>query len=303
MSDILDSIDNIDGFDNDDYEDIHLILDEDGEEISNDLQSIIDNESTMTMDEARSITETIKSTMTATYLLVVQAHEGKAYKALGYDTWESYVNQEFDFSVSRSYQLLRMNDVIKEIENVSPEGTTVKLTEAQARDIKKHLPELTEKIKEATVESTPEEASHIINDIVEEKRQQDKEDKKVTDAKEKAIEEAELDGYHKGLEAATDAFLEANDPDTPETLTDSADGDFVEVEVAGNGDEISPKDSMNLYTLISLITSVDSLPEDPDDIVDIIPESQSEDMLIKANHTLTWLNRFVNLMEHKKDFS
>lgn len=290
MSDILDSIDDlIDG-------DEQLFEDEDngsdGLDYSMELDEILETESAMSETEARELTEAIRSAATATYILLAQAHEGKAYKALGYDTWASYVTEEFEISPARSYQLLDLSKAITMIEEVSPEGTTVKLTEAQARDIKRELPRITEQIREETKDLPPDEASDAIERIIEEQRAQKKADDKVVAEKEKKLAEAEQEGYQKGLEAAADALLEANMPDK---MTSSADDEFLEVQVDGDGG-MSPTDSMNIYNLVNALVGLNSLPE-PDDFVNVIPDSRVKEMLDQTNEALAFLNRFSTLLE------
>ena len=178
------------------------------------------------------------------------------------------------------------------IEEVSPEGTTVKLTEAQARDIKRELPRITEQIREETKDLPPDEASDAIERIIEEQRAQKKADDKVVAEKEKKLAEAEQEGYQKGLEAAADALLEA---DMPDKMTSSADDEFLEVQVDGDGG-MSPTDSMNIYNLVNALVGLNSLPE-PDDFVNVIPDSRVKEMLDQTNEALAFLNRFSTLLE------
>ena len=102
----------------------------------------------MTKEEAQDITESIQSTAIATCVLLQRAHDQQAWKALGYDTWSDYINNEFKFSRARSYQLLAQGAVIKGISEAS--NTDVYLTEKEAKVIKKELPRITEKIKKDT---------------------------------------------------------------------------------------------------------------------------------------------------------
>lgn len=89
--------------------------------------NVIEHVDSVDMDEqqAREITESIKAASVAVYVLISKAHEGKAYKALGYSSFEEYVNTEFDLSRNRAYQLLNLSNTIKAIESVTPEGTEV----------------------------------------------------------------------------------------------------------------------------------------------------------------------------------
>lgn len=303
MSDILDSIDDI--LDDDSQGDVISgeIVDDD---IDYSIDAVLDSESAMSADEAKEITEAIRSTAMATHILLAEAHEKKAYKALGYDTWADYVNEEFDISSSRSYQLINLNNAIKLLEEAVPDGTKIRLTEAQARAIKKELPEITERVKEETQDMSPDEAEDTVGRIIDDVREQKKADDNVIQQKEKDLAEAEQDGYQRGLEAVADAMLEEDDdkqrnynPDQPDPLGSSADSDFIEVEVDGEPG-VSPQDSMNLYNFVNSLASIDSLPE-PDDFLRIIPDDRFDDLYDQVIESSSWLNRLSSLMEIRKE--
>lgn len=56
--------------------------------------------------EAKKLTQKIKTAVDDLWSLLVQAHDGKAWKALGYSTWEAYVKAEFEMGRAHSYRLL-----------------------------------------------------------------------------------------------------------------------------------------------------------------------------------------------------
>lgn len=255
-----------------------------------------DDNGDLSEERAREITEAIRSAATVTFILLAQAHEHNAHKALGYETWAEYVQGEFDMSAQRSYQLLDLSKVVNEIETVTPEGTTVKITEAQARDIKRELPRVTENIRDAIDEGEDPDAAvqRVINDI----RDQKKADDKAIAEKTKALEDAQREGYESGLENAADSLLEA---DRPDGLTNRADGDFIEVEVAGDGaGELSPEDSMNLYNFFNVLSGLSSLPE-PDDFVQVVPKARAEEIENQLLEAVSWLNRFQTLWELREE--
>ena len=97
-------------------------------------------------DEAKQLTDDIKSTTTALYVLLKRAHDERAWSALGYKSWTNYIESEFDFSRARSYQLINQAQVIEQINEAA--GVDIYLTEKEARDIKKRLPEITESLQE-----------------------------------------------------------------------------------------------------------------------------------------------------------
>lgn len=120
----------------------------------------------LTHDEALELTKSIKSTITAAWVLLGRAHEGKAYRALGYGTWEEYVRTEFDFSVRTSYRLLDKAEVVRALEQASPADTEIQLTSKQVQEIKRELPKIVERVQRETAGKTPEAAAEIVENII-----------------------------------------------------------------------------------------------------------------------------------------
>jgi hypothetical protein len=286
-TDILDTLDDLEEMDN-------LGPEFQDDEVGSELDLISDDSNDLDEKRAKEITEAIRSAATVTFLLLTEAHNRNAHRALGYDTWAEYVQTEFEMSPQRSYQLLDLGKVINEIEAVLPEGTSIKLTEAQARDIKRELPHVTERISEELSSGSDEDASATVDRVINEIRDQKKTDDKAAEAKQKAIDEAQEDGYRAGLEAAADSLLES---DGPSGLTNSADGEFVEVTVEGesNGD-LSPEDSMNLYNFFNVLSGLTSLPE-PDEFLKIVPKNRANEIENQLLEAVSWLNRFQTLWE------
>lgn len=286
MTDILDNLSDLD-----DDLDSEIVLPDDDE---NTL--VLDDIDEMTEDEATEITAAIRSTVTATYVLLYRAHEGKAYKALGYDTWKEYVAEEFDFSTQRSYQLLDLAKTVEVIESVAPEGTALSLTESQARDIKRELPKITERVQKETSGKSPEEASDIVDDIVDETRQQQKDDAKALKDKEETDEEREKQEESDRLEAQADSLLE---PDEDVKLGDSASGDYADFSVEGEGSELSQRDTMALFNFFNILTGFESLP-DPHEMIKLIPQER-EDQVEKSLLEITgWFNSFHTIWDERE---
>lgn len=261
------------------------------EAVSAELEPVEDD-GDLSEARAREITEAIRSAATVTFILLARAHEHNAHKALGYATWAEYVQTEFDMSAQRSYQLLDLSKVTNEIESVVPDGTEVKLTEAQARDIKRELPRVTEQIRSAVDGGEDPEAA--VDRVVQEIRDQKKSDEKALDAKAKADAAAQEAARREGLEAAADAMLEA---DRPDGVTDRADTDLIEVTVEGDGTaDLSPEDSMNLYNFFNVLSGLSSLPE-PDDFLAVIPKARAAEIENQLLEAVSWLNRFQTLWE------
>lgn len=141
-------------------------------------------EGVMSERNAKELTEAIKSCATATWVLVKKAHDGKAWKSLGYDTWEAYVSTEFSMSASRSYQLINQAEVIEQLEQAAPAGTKLMLTEAQTRDIRSVLPKITEKVKNIEADNAAT-AAEQINQIIKQERESIKNDNQYSEDDEK----------------------------------------------------------------------------------------------------------------------
>lgn len=144
-------------------------------------------------DEAEKLTKDIQSTTTALYVLLKKAHDTKAWISLGYKTWTEYIEKEFDFSRARSYQLINQANVIEEINNAS--GVPIYITEREARDIKKRLPEITESIKKDVKDAglSGDDAEEKVKEIIE------NEDKKNIDNA-----EGQDDGFKSNSHAESD---------------------------------------------------------------------------------------------------
>jgi hypothetical protein len=134
-----------------------------------DSESIIDiaiDKTPLSTEQARQLTHSIRDASEVIWILIARAHAGKAWRALGYDTWEEYVKSEFNMSRSRSYQLLDQAKVISAIEDAMPEGTNINLTEAAARELRTVLEEAVPEIRKATENLEGEEAIKVTEDIL-----------------------------------------------------------------------------------------------------------------------------------------
>jgi len=264
-------------------------------------KEIVRGEGELSESKARELTNAIKAAAEATYVLLARAHQGKAYKALGYSTWADYVTQEFEISTQRSYQLLNLSKTIEALEAVAPEGTEVKLTEAQARDIKRELPFITSKIAEETKDLSPEDAADRIDETIQAAREQKKADDDAIALKEKNLAEAEADGYSKGLEAGADALLESNGFD----VTAGFDADDDEDNGWGNDSDdstpgMSPQFIMDFQNLANMLMGAGSLP-DPQEFVDGIPSGRWADVKRQALSAEDWFHRFNELAADRED--
>lgn len=129
-------------------------------------------------DEARRLTDRIRDSVEATWALLLEAHEQKAWAALGYATWAEYVSAEFNMSRRHSYRLLDHGRVVRAIEeatssvthgshgSVSPTGD---ISERVARDVRPHLDDVTNEIQQRIAEepdAEPDRVRYIVNDTI-----------------------------------------------------------------------------------------------------------------------------------------
>lgn len=282
MPDILDSLDDLYDDDSTDFTNSDLVLDEDGKV----LEEVDTLDDSMSKEQAEEITEAIKSTLTATYVLLQRAYKGNAFKAMGYETWKEYIAGEFDFTVQRSYQLLDQARVVDAITESAPEGFEASITEAQARDIKRELPKITERIKEKTAGKTPEESGEIIDDIIEDTREQKREEEKAIKDKEDRQAEQEQQERYDQLENDADDFLDSHGGlnDTPEDYSDSEN-------YLGDSDDLSPRDSASIYNFFNIVSSFETLP-DAEKMVGLIPDSEADTVEKNIAKIHTWFDEF-----------
>lgn len=263
-------------------------------------------EGAMSRQAARELTDSIKATATATYILVSKAHEMKAWKSLGYKSWEEYVRNEFDMSASRSYQLINQATVINEIESVAPEGTRVMLSEIQARDIKNELPKITEKVKAATSGASPEDAAAAINSIVDETRKEKKsaknddddgpdlddwgdEDPNAGDKRHKDDPPIEGDGFSAGTSGGGAPKTDRLSPSDSGSTAD----DPIDLDNLGSGNASPDENMMNLEYALQFIDAMSA----PNDVLAAITSDLERDELKqKVKHALDWFTELDKLL-------
>ncbi len=126
----------------------------------------------LTSDEAKEITESIKSASETLYVLIYRAHAGKAWEALGYQTFEDYVREEFDISRSRAYRLLSQASVIKEIEAAAPPGSVIRLKEKDAYQLRNMLDQILPEVEKLAQQSSEDaDTNFMIEEILREAKE------------------------------------------------------------------------------------------------------------------------------------
>ena len=104
----------------------------------------------MTATCARDLTNRIKTAAEDLAELLFSAHQGKAWKALGYGSWKEYCATEFQMSKQRSYQLLHFVEIKNSLAKSQPGLTPT--SEKQTRALARLEPEQQPVAWEAAVE-------------------------------------------------------------------------------------------------------------------------------------------------------
>lgn len=239
-------------------------------------------------DSAREITERIKTTTNVLYMLVKRAHAGKAYKALGYDSFEKYINAEFSFSKVYAYRLLNQANFIEAIEAKVPEGTQIHVSEPVSTKLKKVLPELLEEIEERVqgIEE-PEDAGSVIEDIIRERRDQEKANNFLNDADEDELAEPPYQGNGQGGGGERWDDGEDDDPD------DDIEDEFVDE--TENSNDVRRKFD-KIYNLYSGLKNISSVGEG-DELVSFLPRERWSEFSELFKTVVPWLIDFQEQFE------
>jgi hypothetical protein len=240
-------------------------------------------------NQAKELTEYIRSTSNVLYVLIERAHSGKAHTALGYKTFEEYVRAEFDISRSRAYQLLNQSRVISELESALPEGTPVHITEAAARDLKHALDDLVPEIRERTADLSPDVAGEVLEEMVANYREEK------LRAREEA-EEEDLEDDEPAYTGTGDGTYQGGYDEDEEDL-DLDDSDLDDILAFDDDPEEVRKNYKLVYELYASLTAISSLSSAPDvqKLIDIIPPErrfQIDDSLPKS---LEWMTNFAEV--------
>ena len=83
--------------------------------------------------DAAALTERVRDEAERTWALLVQAHDGGAWAALGYASWDDYVTASFDPDASQAYRLLDRSRVGLGLDEAEP--SEVQLSESESRDL------------------------------------------------------------------------------------------------------------------------------------------------------------------------
>jgi hypothetical protein len=121
-------------------------------------------------NEAKELTRRIHRCLERAYVLLYEAHQRKAWQALGYETFAEYVRGEFAMSRSRAYQLLDQARVVREISAAA--STDADIPEPAARELKPILPEVVEQVRARVAAAPPDkDTTVIVGEVVKESRE------------------------------------------------------------------------------------------------------------------------------------
>lgn len=236
---------------------------------------VTSNEVLIDKESAQQLTNDIKSTSTALYVLLKRAHDTKAYLAMGYKTWSEYIENEFEFSRTRSYQLINQANVIEVINEAS--GVEVYLTESEARSIKKRLPEITEKLREVKDEDDVEEKT---KKIIEESKEE-------IDNSSNYNEDDELSDDRKGFsKGGTDDGWD--DPDDFENETSSVTDFSPQIKFASE----RSLETLKVYKMFPNASEIGKYFKGTEN---------EEEVLALGKNAMQWLSKMLNEIERKDD--
>jgi hypothetical protein len=76
------------------------------------LVPVADEPPPFTKIEARKFTDSIRADVTALWLKIKEAHDRRAWQALGYESFADYMRKEFDYGKAHAYRLLSAGQII-----------------------------------------------------------------------------------------------------------------------------------------------------------------------------------------------
>lgn len=129
-----------------------------------DIHDIAGGTRRLTREEARILTDEIRSSANRLWVLVSVAHDRGAWRALGYETWKEYVTVELGLSESRSYQLIDTGRVMRAIAEAtnSPAEDLQPVPARMVAKVKDHLPKLQRAIAGYLADNPGENPSEVI---------------------------------------------------------------------------------------------------------------------------------------------
>lgn len=248
----------------------------------------------LTKTQAEELTRSIRDAAEVIWVLIARAHAGKAWKALGYDSWADYVQQEFNMSRSRSYQLLDQAKVIAAVSEAVPAGTDIAVTESSARELKYVIQEAVPEIREKTKGLEPEEAVKVTQEILAKYKNQQaatvqeepvgEGDVEVSPANTEQEMTLEAPKVSNALGPLKPEIIENDDNSAPfadfedqsTTLHPAAPSPQVPAPPAIDPEELARirKNVNAAHDIYSALAALSSLPDNLEEVIDIIPKER-----------------------------
>lgn len=222
-------------------------------------------------EEAREITNKIRTTTNILYILIARAHAGKAHIALGYSSFEEYIREEFNYSKSYAYKLLNQANVIKAIEAVAPEGTQVYVSDATARGLKASMDDFIPELEERLAEVPADEAGAVIEELI-------------TEYKERQAAAAEEDDEYGDEEYVGGGGEYSGD------YTFDEDEDEVDAFAGQDPAEVRRRYEA-VYNLYSALTNLTQMPAN-EDLLETIPVERRPQVTAYLEIAIPWLQNF-----------
>ena len=119
---------------------------------------------------ARDLTERIRNATQQICMLLLEAHARRAWIALGYKSWERYVQSEFGISRSRSYQLLDQGRVTAAIQSTAGLSGALNIHPYAAAQLKPRLAEIVEVVRMRTAGLPEPEARDVVAEVIKSER-------------------------------------------------------------------------------------------------------------------------------------
>jgi hypothetical protein len=119
---------------------------------------------------AYALTERIRTATHEVCMLLHQAHQGRAWLALGYRSWGEYVRSELGLSRSRSYEFLNQAHVIRTIQAETGVSEVPDVSTYRAGQIRRHLTEFLSSVRARCAGVPPDQMMPILVNLMDELR-------------------------------------------------------------------------------------------------------------------------------------
>ena len=124
----------------------------------------------MAPDEARALTDQIRGSSQRVSLLLLEAHDRRAWSSLGYRSWERYVQRELGCSRSRSYELLAHGRFMRAVQEATGLSGIPDVSVYAACQLRPHLQAIVETVRDRVAGLPEDRALEVVNQAIREQR-------------------------------------------------------------------------------------------------------------------------------------